>query len=122
MNRFYESDFQAEVDRLLNALENQEVPIYELGTPDLLETEDTNALINMGQKIVPYLVMRSEESPSKTTAYIVYILGRLGDRNVVPHLLKLRERFQKLDAKTEWDYAVIGQCNLAIERLNRINP
>ena len=118
MNHLSESELQSEVDQLLKSIEEKEVPIYELGTPEILETKETISLINLGPRIIPYLLMMSEKSSSKIVAYIVYILGRLGYKEVIPHLLKLRERFQKLETKTGWDYAVIGQCNLAIEELS----
>jgi hypothetical protein len=34
-------------------------------------------------------------------------------------LLAVRMRFERLEGKDTWDYAVIGQCNLAIEALRR---
>jgi hypothetical protein len=34
-------------------------------------------------------------------------------------LLAVRMRFERLEGKDAWDYAVIGQCNLAIEALRR---
>jgi len=47
------------------------------------------------------------------------VLNQLGDVRALAALLDLRARYQQRETKDEWDYAVIGQCNLAIEQLQK---
>jgi len=102
---------------LLRSLEARESLIYELGTPQLIETEEVTQLIEMGPKIIPCLIELAESGTPKSVAYIVLVLGKLGDRTVVDVLREFRAKYQIPEHKTEWEYAVIGQCNLAIEAL-----
>ena len=106
---------------MLAKLEQQEVVIIELGTPQIFETEEVNELVELGPEIVPYLIeLLGSESPKKV-AYIVLILGNIRDKRALEPLQKLRAEYQSLEHKTEWNYAVIGQCNTAIATLEQNN-
>ena len=48
---------------------------------------------------------------------VARVLKKIGDARALANLRRLRSRYQALDQKNEWDFAVIGQCNLAIQAL-----
>jgi HEAT repeat protein len=112
------------VDSLLQALEQMQPMFHSLGTPVLAENDEAlSQLVRMGTKIVPYLVGRIQgDAPKKTAAYAAMVLGRLGDARGVEPLRNLRATFQARQSKDEWDYAVIGQCDLALSRLEKPSP
>jgi|SRR5580658_11386017 hypothetical protein len=109
-----------QVDSLLDALDGAEPVSFDLGTPELPDVGAIEELVDMGAGIVPLLLERIGTSQSmKRIAYIVLVLNRIGDIRALAPLLDLCARYGKLDTKDEWHYAVIGQCNAAIERLSR---
>ncbi|HLG13143.1 MAG TPA: hypothetical protein VJH03_01300 [Blastocatellia bacterium] len=108
---------QQEVDRLLTALAAQESFISELGTPHLAETEELDLLVALGLEVLPYLIEEMKSESPRRVAYVALVLGRLGDSRAIDPLRELKLRYQAMDAKSEWEYAVIGQCNTAIELL-----
>ena len=113
-------DVADNVDRLLGELEKVEPPFETLGTPVLGETDAVKRLVLMGGKIVPNLLERTKETSSpKRLAYIALILGRIGDQRAVEPLRVLRARFQGQASKSMWDYAVIGQCDVALSKLSK---
>ncbi len=110
-----------QVDRLLGELDEVEPVSYDLGTPDLPEVDAVRQLVALGPAIVPLLLARMQGEGNvpakKRAAYIALALGRLGDARALQPLLDLRARYEQRQDKDEWDYAVIGQCNLAIQKL-----
>lgn len=107
-----------EVDRLLAEMEREEPVSDELGTPDLVETDASRRLVAMGSAAVPPLLEHLRRGISaRRAAYAVRALARIGDPRVLPELQALRARHQALDQPGEWDFAVIGQCTLAIRAL-----
>jgi len=109
-----------QVDRLLSVFDRLDPVSFDLGTPDVSESGAVDELVNMGAKIVTLLLERIQTNVSKRRiAYIVLALNRLGDGRALPILLELRGNFQGIETKDEWDYAVIGQCNLAIKQLRK---
>lgn len=110
--------FAEKVDLLLSDLDRVEPVSFDLGTPELFEIDAMQEIVNMGTEIVPILLEHIQRSGSKTRiAYIVLVLNNIGDIRALTPLLALRARYQALETKDEWDYAVIGQCNLAIKKL-----
>jgi hypothetical protein len=108
------------VDSVLRSLDSVDSISFDLGTPELPEVDAVQDLVTMGPPIVPLLLERVfEDGPKKRIAYTVLILHRIGDPRAAEPLQKLRARYQEHENKDEWDYAVIGQCNLAIERLQK---
>jgi hypothetical protein len=108
------------VDSLLSELDLAEPVSFDLGTPELPELDAVRELAAMGTAIVPHLLERMQSNvPKKRIAYIVLVLNRLGDLRALAPLLDLRMRYQQSKIKGEWDYAVIGQCNLAIQALQQ---
>ncbi len=106
------------VAALVRELDAAEPISYDLGTPELVEVDAVRQLVAMGTAIVPHLLECLEgDAPKKRTAYIALVLNQLGDSRALVPLADLRARYQEREIKDEWDYAVIGQCNLAIERL-----
>lgn len=113
------STLQKKIDLLLRSLEAQELFIYELGTPQPIETDAIKKLVDLGPQIVPYLIELTKSETPKKLVYIVLVLGRLGDARAIEALRELRKKYMILKAKTEWEYAVIGQCNIAIDLLEK---
>ena len=108
------------IDSLLSELDAVEPVSYDLGTPGLPEVDAMRQLIAMGTEIVPHLLERLSGAESKKRiAYIVLVLKYLGDVRALAPLLDFCARFRQRETKDEWDYAVIGQCNLAIEQLQK---
>jgi hypothetical protein len=106
------------VESLLRDLDGAEPLSFDLGTPDLPETDAVHSLVSMGPVVVPYLLEHLQrKDPKKRIAYIVLVLNHLGDARALAPLLALRTRYQEREIKNEWDYAIIGQCNLAIRQL-----
>jgi hypothetical protein len=75
----------------------------------------------MGAEIVPLLVERTRETVGrKRLAYIALALGRIGEKQAAAPLRALRARFRAWPSKDQWDYAVIGQCDVALMRLSEL--
>ena len=108
------------VDSFLSELEAVEPISFDLGTPEIPEVDTLNQLVAMGTEIVPHLLeCLQDNAPKNRVSYIVLVLNRIGDIRALPPLCNLRARYQQHMNKNEWDYAVIGQCNLAIEKLKK---
>jgi len=113
------SDVPENVDRLLGELDRAEPPFESLGTPIVAGGDALQKLISMGAEIIPHLVERmGETADAKRLAYFALILGRIGEKQAREPLRVLRARFQARPSKDEWDYAVIGQCDIALSRLS----
>jgi hypothetical protein len=108
------------IDSLLSELDVAEPVSFDLGTPELPDLDAVHQLVAMGAAIVPYLLERIHgNAPKKRIAYIALVLSNLGDVRALAPLLDLRARFQQREIKDQWDYTVIGQCNFAIEQLQK---
>lgn len=106
------------VDSLLRDLESGSTLSFDLGIPELQETGAFHELISIGPEVVPHLLDRLQGNASKKlVAYIVLALNRIGDIRALAPLSALQARYQEREMKDEWDFAVIGQCNLAIKQL-----
>lgn len=111
------------IDSFLSELELVEPISFDLGTPSLPEVDTVYQLVTMGQEIVPYLLECIQSDVSKKgLAYIVLVLNHIGDIRALVPLVNLRVHYQQREEKDEWDYAVIGQCSLAIKRLKKNIP
>ena len=107
-----------EAGPLLAELDRIEPISWDLGTPAVVEVEPVQRLIALGPAIVPLLLEQLEEEASeKRIAHVVLVLSHLADATVLPDLIALRSRYQGRGSLGPWDYAVLGQCNVAIERL-----
>lgn len=112
------------VDSLLQSLEQTEPIFHSLGTPELAENDEAvRQLVGMGKQIVPHLVQLIQgNAPRKTAAYVAMVLGLIGDARAVEPLRALRARYQTRKSQHDWDYAVIGQCNVALSQLEKPTP
>ena len=111
------SETRHRIESLLAALTDLESPASDLGTPVLVEIRELDDVVALGLIAVPHLLSLLSNQPAKKVAYLVLILNRIGDRKALGHLRRLRSDYQALNPKDEWDFAVIGQCNLAIHVL-----
>jgi hypothetical protein len=104
---------------LLDKLQAQEPMVFELGTPQIEETEEVNQLVALGPKAFFYLLELLKAEPPKTAAYLALVLGKLKDRRALEPLREFRADYQARKSKAEWEYAAIGQANLAIAALEQ---
>lgn len=116
------SSLESQIEALLTQIEAESPVIYDLGTPQIVETQTVRDLLALGQPIVPYLLDQLQTASPKVTAYLVFVLGRLGDSSTLAPLQTVRTRYKNIPNKTDWEYAVIGQCNIAIDNLEPVNP
>lgn len=118
------SSLTKKVDSLLQSLEQTQPIFHSLGTPELADNDEAvGQLVGMGSQIVPHLIHRIQgNAPQKTAAYVALVLGQLGDARALEPLRALRARYQTRKSQHEWDYAVIGQCNVALSKLEPPTP
>ena len=111
------SDGQRDIESLVAALADLEAPESELGTPVLVHSRELDELVALGLAALPHLLRLLPDRPAKAAAYIVLAVGMIGDHIALDDVRRLRSRYQALDPKGPWEFAVIGQCNLAIQAL-----
>jgi len=112
-----DDSLERSINALLDSLDELESPASELGTPVLAASKELDGVIALGPAAVPRLRALLEDQPAKKAAYLAVALARIGDRSALPDLRRLRRRYQALGSKSGWDFAVIGQSNLAIDAL-----
>ena len=109
-----------QVHSLLRELDRAEPLSFDLGTPEVFEFHPVHQLVAMGPAIVPHLLKRMQgDVPKKRVAYIVLALRLIGDVRALTPLVNLCAICNERETKNEWDYAVIGQCKLAIKELQK---
>jgi hypothetical protein len=111
------------VDALLEALAARDPVAYDLGTP-LLDTAavELQELLKLGPGAASYLLAAAQNEPARKTVWAVLALGELGATGVLDSLRALRAQYQGRQFPTMWDFAVIGQLNQAIARLEPLSP
>jgi hypothetical protein len=108
------------VDALLSELEGVEAVSFDLGTPDVFEHDAVRQLVAMGTEAVPHLLERMQgDAPKKRVVYIALALNRIGDVRALAPLADICRIYQQRATKDQWDYAVLVQCKLAIEQLEK---
>ncbi len=108
---------QRSIDQLIASFAEHEPPLSSLGTPFLVDTEATEALVRMGDVAAPALEAALEDDNPKTVMYAAYCLDLIGVPSVLPALRRTRARYEAREPKQAEDYAVIGAVNQAEERL-----
>jgi HEAT repeat protein len=106
-----------EIEKWIEALVDLEPPFTSLGAPFLVDTEATQALVEMGEIAVPALVDALGNENSKVVMYAAYCLGLIGDPSVVPQLRRIQENFASREPRSEYDFGVIGAAKQAEQRL-----
>jgi hypothetical protein len=112
-------DVRDRVGRLLASLATRETVVEELGTPDLEEGPELEELVGMGSAALPALLFALGEQDSRRLAYTLRALGRIGDPAAIDAIEDARARLQAIADKGGWDYAALGQANLALEAVRR---
>ena len=114
------SGAQAEISELLDGLERSEPVSWSSGTPDLTESEPVERIVELGRDIVPFLIeeLKRDAAPQRT-AYVVLSLRSIGDARAVGAIADVAARYRAREPKNEWDHAVIGQAEIALEQLDR---
>lgn len=112
-----ESDKQDYIDKLIASFIQHEPPFSSLGTPFLVDTETTEALVRFGRAAIPALEAALESGNPKIVMYAAYCLGQIGDQTVLPSLQSVEERYANKEPKEKYDYSVLSAVGRAIERL-----
>jgi hypothetical protein len=113
---------QRSIDQLIASFAEHQPPFSSLGTPFLVDTEATDALVRMGGAAAPALEAALEDDNPKIVMYAAYCLGLMGDPSVLPSLRHTRARYEAREPKRAEDYAVIGAVSEAEERLGGAGP
>jgi hypothetical protein len=111
------ADLRNRIRALLDALAAREPVAYDLGTPQLVEAEELDELVALGDEAVLVLTELAATLPARPAAYAVLALGRIGERRTIPALRELRTAYERREPKDGWDFAVIGQATLALRTL-----
>lgn len=104
------------IKKLICSFADYEPLFASLGTPFLVDTQATEALVQMGITAVPALLKALDAENSKIVMYAAYCLGQIGDRSVLQKLQQTKEKFRVKEPKNEYDFAVIGAINQAEEK------
>jgi HEAT repeat protein len=92
--------------------------VSSLGTLSSIDTEAVSALVKMGKKVVPELLVAIQAENPRTVIYAVYCLGQLGDTSVLPQLKQVEKSYLAKAPKGEFDFSVAIAAKHAIERLS----
>ncbi|HSL00270.1 MAG TPA: HEAT repeat domain-containing protein [Rubrobacteraceae bacterium] len=110
------------IDQLIASFAEHEPPFSSLGTPFLVDTEETEALVRKGEAAVPALETALEDDDPSIVMYAAYCLGFIGDRSALPALRRTRARHEARAPMQAEDYAVISAISQAEERLYGTRP
>ena len=105
------------INLVLDRLQDLEPTEYDLGTPNR-DRGRYRQDYRTGSHALPYLFVQAEHRQAKAVAYIVLILGKIGIVEAIEPVRAIRAQYQALDHKDPWDYAVIGQANMALALLD----
>jgi HEAT repeat protein len=105
------------LDALIASFARLEPPFSSLGTPFLVDTEATNAVVALGSAALPKLGEALAGKDANIAMYAAYCLGLIGDPAALPALLRARERYASHEPKQAGDYAVLSGIDRAVERL-----
>ena len=109
-----------QIDSLVTELDRVNPISHDLGTPEVCEIDAVRQLVAMGASVVPQLLEHMQgDIPKKRVAYLVLVLSQIGDVRALATLTDLCALYEQRETKDEWDYAVIGQCKLAVEQLEK---
>lgn len=122
MSESSNGEAQRSIEELIASFAEHEPPFSSLGTPFLVDTEATDALVRIGGAAVPALEAALEDEDPKIAMYAAYSLGLIGDPSVLSALRRTRARYEAREPKQKGDYAVIGAVNRAEERLGGAGP
>jgi HEAT repeat protein len=106
------------IRRLIGALAAQQPAFSSLGTPFLVDTETTSALVALGAAAVPALTT-ALGADATTAMYAAYCLGQIGDRSALPALTQMRDSYAAKDPKAGDDYGALSAARRAIELLSQ---
>ncbi len=113
----YEDAMRKFIEDHAASFETVQAPI-DLGTAVVLENDAFQALVSLPPSATPMLMAAAEKATPKVAAHLVAVVGRRGDSTIVSNLEALERRYQALEPKNEWVYAVIAQSRLAIGTLS----
>ena len=93
--------------------------VIHLGTPQVLHTDTIRGILEFGRDAIPFLTACLKQGEKCQVAQAVYVLGELHAISIIPDLLALRDRIQQIEFKMPWDYAILGQINVALQKLQQ---
>ncbi|MET0463424.1 MAG: hypothetical protein ABW007_09720 [Chitinophagaceae bacterium] len=108
---------KTEVEDIIQQLGKKEAEGSRLGTPVLdLSAPAFVALVAHGSVVVPYLVSILQTAASRQAAWIVAALRLINDPSAERPLRDACARVNTVDVSDEWDYALRGECHLALKQ------
>ena len=110
------------IEQFISSFAEHQPPFSSLGTPFLVDTEATNALVAIGTAAVPALTAALAANNPKIAMYAAYCLGHIGDTSVLPALRQIVDHYAAKEPKEEYDFAVISAANQAITQFVGLNP
>lgn len=109
---------QQYVRELIGKLDALEPAAFELGTPVIVNTEETSAIISLGEKAVEPLIDALPSGSRKIIAYAAFCLGKIGDARALTPLEAIRRQYDQKMKKESDDYFVLGAVQSALDELN----
>ncbi|OYY68097.1 HEAT repeat domain-containing protein [Sphingomonas sp. 28-63-12] len=104
-------------ERLIGALGAIDPPFSSLGTPFLVDTRETAALVQHGSLAVTALEAALSSANPTIAMYAAYCLGLIGDARAVPTLREALRRHRDNQPKTSSDFAIESAIAGALNRL-----
>jgi hypothetical protein len=106
-----------EVKNIIQHLGEKEAEGSRLGTPVLdLSVPAFVALVDHGKAVVPHLVSMLQTAASRQAAWIVAALRLINDPSAEHPLREACARVNSIEISDEWDYALRGECYLALKQ------
>ena len=106
------------IERLIRSFADHEPVFGNLGTAFPIDSEATEALVQMGSRAVPALVKSLDSENPKIILYAAYCLGQIGDPSALTALRQTAERHSSKEPKGEFDFAVVSAASRAIDSLS----
>jgi hypothetical protein len=104
---------------LISSFAHHEPPFTSLGTPFLVDTETTQALVKIGKPALPALIEALDSQDPKIVMYAAYCIGQIGYSYVLPELRRTKHRFIAKEPKVEYDFGVISAINQAEDKMSK---
>jgi HEAT repeat protein len=105
------------VEDLLVKAEKEDRGVIDLGTPQIVDTKQLLALIEIGRAAAPTLVAATRSASPRRVAYAVHALGRIGDPTAVAAIEAVQARFAGRLPEDPWEAAAVAQAHAALAAL-----
>jgi hypothetical protein len=101
------------VEDLLVKAEKEDRGVIDLGTPQIVDTKQLLALIEIGRAAAA----PPRSASPRRVAYAVHALGRIGDPTAVAAIEAVQARFAGRLPEDPWEAAAVAQAHAALAAL-----